>query len=31
MAGFPCNLENLENLEYEEINFQALKIPGSGE
>ena len=30
IAGFPCTLENLENLEYEEINFQAWKIPGSG-
>ena len=27
IAGF---LENLENLEYEKINFQAWKIPGSG-
>ena len=30
IAGFPCTLENLENLEYEETNFQAWKIPGNG-
>ena len=30
IAGFPCTQENLENLEYEEINFQAWKILGSG-
>ena len=27
-TGFPCTLENLENLENEKINFQAWKSPG---
>ena len=27
-TGFPCTLENLEDLENEKINFQAWKSPG---